>query len=131
MRKCFNGLESIRRFTLSGFLKRPQKLWQNWKISSSFCGVLTKPELYEQPSGPAFFRDPCLIVLYYIYVVTKNILEAFLEYVCKVDHVTLKSWLTWKAFSCSPWQSKHSRSVYFKFWLVLASWNGFEEILKI
>ena len=36
-------------------------------ISSSFCGVHKKPELYEQPSGPAFFRDPCLIVLYYIH----------------------------------------------------------------
>ena len=50
--------------------------------------------------------------------------------VCTLDHVTLKSWLTWKAFSCSPWQTTPSRAIFFSFWLVLASRNGFEEILK-
>ena len=48
-----------------------------------------------------------------------------------LDHVKLLSWLTWKAFSCSPWQTELGRAIFFSFWLVLATRNGFEEILKI
>ena len=49
---------------------------------------------------------------------------------CLLNHVMLKSWLTWKAFSCSPWQTTPGGVVYFWFWLVSALWNGFEEIWK-
>jgi hypothetical protein len=30
-----------------------------------------------------------------------------------LDHVTLKSWLTWKAFSGSPWQTSPGGAVFF------------------
>ena len=50
--------------------------------------------------------------------------------ICRLEHVTLKSWLTWKAFSCSPWQTELGRAIFFSFWLELETRNGVKEISK-
>ena len=49
---------------------------------------------------------------------------------CMLDHVTLESLFSWKAFSYSPCQTDLGGSIFFSFWLVLAARNGFEEISK-
>ena len=51
-----------------------------------------------------------------------------------LDHVTLKSWLTWKAFSCCPWQTTTCGAIFFSFWLVLIGdekwvWRNFENLI--
>ena len=44
-------------------------------------------------------------------IFSSPLLDSMCTYI--LDHVTLKSWLTWKAFSCSPWQTTTGGAIFF------------------